>query len=98
MEPSWGSKGAEESLHTALEWIETHLHMFGLEFWRRDTDRKAFPYGPLVELLQVLNAVPGRTLSESVNIETVISFSRRELTDLGSRSPQSAFAHASRTQ
>lgn len=93
MEHSGGSERVEESLSTALGWIGAHLHMFGLGFWRRDADRNAFPYGPLVELLQVLNGVPDCILSNSVNIDNVVSFSRRELTELRAGGSRSAFVH-----
>ncbi|MCT1830680.1 DUF6895 family protein [Brevibacterium luteolum] len=92
------SKRTDESLDTALTWIGVNLDKFSLGFWRQDSDRNAFPYGPLVELLQVLSGVPNHILSKSINMENVIAFSRHEFNDLEPKASRTAFAHVGRLE
>lgn len=66
-------------LGAALGWLSRHLMRFRSAFWAGDAERTAFPYGPLVELLQVLGAVEAEDVRRHMDHRALLRLGDAEL-------------------
>jgi hypothetical protein len=66
-------------LGSALGWLSRHLERFRGAFWAGDAERTAFPYGPLVELLQVLGAVEAEDVRRHMDHRALLRLGDAEL-------------------
>lgn len=59
-----------------LRWLSSNIDYFSVNFWQKDYARSSFPWGPQIELAQILNVVPEQLVKEFFNLELFLQLGR----------------------
>ncbi|WP_143233343.1 DUF6895 family protein [Actinomyces ruminis] len=74
------------------------MSRFELDRWVDVPERSGFPFGPLVELLQVINRVPHEVMASITDVEALLRVAHRALDDLSVVGVEAAFACLGRVE
>lgn len=59
-----------------LRWLSGNIDYFSVNFWQKDHARSNFPWGPQLELAQILNVVPKQLVKDYFKLELFLQLGR----------------------